>query len=176
MIFTETKLAGAYVIDIEPRGDDRGMFARAFCTEEFEAHGLCADIAQSNIAVTAQKGTIRGFHRQVDGAEEDKIVRCIRGAIVDVFVDVRPDSKTFLQHEKVELSADTMRMAYVPKGFAHAILTLTDNVETFYHVTYPYTPNKERGIRWNDPLLGIDWGIDDPILSPKDAAYPDWKP
>lgn len=176
MIFTETKLAGAYVIDVEPRGDERGLFARAFCTEEFAAHGLCAEIAQSNIAVTAHKGTIRGLHRQVDGAEEDKIVRCMRGGILDVFVDVRTDSPTFLQHEKVELTGENMRMAYVPKGFAHAILTLTDDVETFYHVTYPYTPEKERGIRWNDPLLGIDWGIDDPILSPKDASYPDWNP
>ncbi len=176
MIFTETKLAGAYVVDIEPRGDDRGMFARVFCKDEFAEHGLTTEIAQSNLSVTADVGTIRGLHRQVDGAEEDKLIRCVRGRILDVFVDVRPDSPTFLQHEKVELDAESKRMAYVPKGFAHGFLTLTGDCEVFYHVSHPYAPDRERGIRWNDPLLGIDWGIEDPILSPKDAGYPDWTP
>lgn len=174
MIFTETSLAGAYVIDIEPRGDDRGMFARVFCKDELAEHGLDNEIVQANMSVTRDKGTIRGMHFQVDGAEEDKIIRCVRGRILDVFIDIRPGSPTYAQHEKVELDAESKRMAYVPKGFAHGFLTLTDDCEVFYQVTHAYAPDRERGIRWNDPRFGIDWGIEDPVLSPKDAALPDW--
>jgi dTDP-4-dehydrorhamnose 3,5-epimerase len=174
MIFTETSLPGAYVIDLERRGDDRGFFARTFCTEELAEYGLASDVSQANVSVTRNEGTIRGMHYQVGASAEDKIIRCVRGRILDVFIDIRPDSPTFARHEKVELDAATMRQVYVPKGFAHGFLTLTDDCEVTYNVTHAYAPEDERGIRWNDPRFGIDWGIEDPILSPKDAALPDW--
>ena len=174
MIFTETSLPGAYVIDLERRGDDRGFFARTFCTDELAANGLSSDISQANVSVTRSAGTIRGMHYQEGEAAEDKIIRCVRGRILDVFIDIRPGSPTFGRHEKVELDDETMRQVYVPKGFAHGFLTLSDDCEVTYNVTHAYAPERERGIRWNDPRFAVEWPVEDPILSPKDAALPDW--
>lgn len=174
MKFSETKLRGAFVIDPEPHGDHRGFFARMYCANEFAAHGLATHMVQSNLSRSALKHTLRGMHYQVDGAEEAKLVRCTQGAILDTIVDVRPDSATFKQYVQVELTEDNMRMLYVPPGFAHGFITLRDNCDIFYQVSNFYAPGRERGIRWNDPAIGIDWPTDAPVMSDKDKAYPDF--
>lgn len=176
MIFTETKLPGAFLLDIKKIEDERGFFGRAFCVDEFEAHGLNAHIAQCNLSLSKQKYTLRGFHYQVEGAEEAKTVRCIEGSILDVIIDLRKDSPTYGEHVSVELTADNYRSLYVPEGFAHAYLTLKENTKVYYHVSQLYTPGKERGIRWNDPYFNVDWPTDDPILSDKDRKHPDFQP
>jgi dTDP-4-dehydrorhamnose 3,5-epimerase len=172
MIFTETKLKGAFIVDLEPRGDDRGFFARAFCQKEFEAHGLKPLIAQANISFNYRKGTLRGLHFQFPPAAETKFVRCSRGAIVDVIVDVRPESPTFLQHVAVELTAENRRGLYVPERFAHGYQVLEDNTETTYQVGQFYTPAAESGLRFSDPRLGIDWPLPATDMSDKDRAWP----
>ncbi len=174
MKFSETKLRGAFVIEPEPHGDHRGFFARMYCANEFAAHGLATHMVQSNLSRSALKHTLRGMHYQVDGAEEAKLVRCTQGAILDTIVDVRPDSSTFKQYVQVELTEDNMRMLYVPPGFAHGFITLRDNCDIFYQVSNFYAPGRERGIRWNDPSIGIDWPTDAPVMSDKDKAYPDF--
>jgi dTDP-4-dehydrorhamnose 3,5-epimerase len=176
MIFTETKLGGAYVIDLEPRRDERGFFARAWCRREFEAHGLSVAIVQSNLSHTNRKGTIRGLHYQVAPYREAKLVRCVRGAIWDVMIDLRPDSPTYLGWTGVELTAENHRQAYVPEGFAHGYQTLAADSEVLYHVSACYSPDAERGIRWSDPLFAIDWPESDRTASPKDDAWPDFTP
>lgn len=175
MRFTETKLAGAFLIDIEPREDARGFFARTFCQREFEAHGLKPAIAQCNSAWNHARGTMRGLHYQAPPAAETKLVRCIRGAICDVIVDLRPASATYLQHIIVELTADNRRQLYVPELFAHGYLTLTDGAEVAYQVGEFYTPGAERGLRYDDPALGIEWPIPVAVISDKDAAWPAFK-
>ena len=174
MIFTETPLAGAFVIALEPRDDDRGFFARAFCRNELAEHGLDSNVVQANLSYNHKRGTLRGMHMQKPPHGEDKMVRCVAGAIWDAIVDLRPDSPTFLQWFGVELSAANRLMLYVPKGFAHGYQTLTDGSEVLYMVTQFYAPGAERGLRWNDPAFGIPWPIEDPILSPKDADAPDF--
>ena len=174
MKFSETKLAGAFVIEPEPHGDHRGFFARMYCANEFAAHGLATHMVQSNLSRSALKHTLRGMHYQVDGAEEAKLVRCTQGAILDTIVDVRPGSPTFKQYVQVELTEDNMRMLYVPPGFAHGFITLRDNCDIFYQVSNFYAPGRERGIRWNDPSIGITWPTDAPVMSDKDKAYPDF--
>ncbi|QEM02042.1 dTDP-4-dehydrorhamnose 3,5-epimerase [Mucilaginibacter rubeus] len=174
MIFTETKLKGAYIIDLSLRQDDRGFFARAFCADEFKKMGLKYNMVQSNLSKSIHKNTLRGMHFQIDGAEEAKLIRCIRGAITDVIIDIRPESATYCEHISVELTGDNYKMIYVPEGFAHGYLTNEDNSEIFYQVSNFYTPGSERGIRWNDPLFGINWGITDPIISEKDNSHPDF--
>lgn len=174
MIFTETKLKGAYLIDLQKREDHRGFFARAFCADEFKAHGLNSVFVQGNISRTLKKHTLRGMHYQVDGAEEAKLVRCTKGKILDVILDVRKDSPTFGQHVAVELSEDNHRQIYVPEGFAHGFLTLVDNIEVAYLVSQFYSPGKEKGIRWNDTQFNIQWPVDAPVLSEKDAGYADY--
>jgi dTDP-4-dehydrorhamnose 3,5-epimerase len=172
MIFTETALPGAFLIDLERIGDDRGFFARALCAEEFAEHGLKMDIVQANVSYSADRGTLRGLHYQEAPHAEVKMIRCIRGRIFDVMVDVRPDASTYLQWVGVELSDESRRMAYVPEGFAHGFLTLTDDCEVFYPVTAAYTPEAERGLRYDDPALGIEWPSEVRVVSEKDRAWP----
>jgi dTDP-4-dehydrorhamnose 3,5-epimerase len=171
MIFTETKLKNAFVIDIEPREDSRGFFARAFCQHEFEAHGLKPVIAQSNIAFNHKKGTLRGMHFQFPPAAETKLVRCTRGAILDIIVDLRPESPTYLQHVAIELSEDNCRALYVPERFAHGYQVLRDNTETSYQVGEFYTPGVEGGLLYNDPKLHLDWPFPVAVMSEKDQTW-----
>ena len=172
MIFTETTLRGAFIVELEPRGDERGFFARAFCQREFEAHGLKPLIAQANLSFNYRTGTVRGLHFQFPPAAETKFVRCSRGAIVDVIVDLRPESPTYLQHVAVELTAANRRALYVPERFAHGYQVLEDETETTYQVGEFYTPAAESGLRWSDPGLGIEWPLPVTDVSPKDAAWP----
>lgn len=172
MTFTETKLKGAFIIELKKLEDDRGFFSRAFDKQSWEAHGLKADILQANISRNKHKGTLRGLHMQLAPHAETKLVRCTRGAIYDVIVDVRPESETYKQWIGVELTADNYRMLYVPEGFAHSYITLEDDSEVLYNVTEVYTPGAEKGYRWNDPAFGIEWPIEPLIISEKDKAYP----
>jgi len=172
MIFTETKLEGAFTIDIERREDSRGFFARTFCQREFENHGLKPVIAQANIAFNKKKGTLRGMHFQYPPAPETKLVRCTRGAILDIIVDLRPESPTYLGHVAVELSADNYRSLYVPERFAHGYQVLEDRTETSYQVGEFYTPGAEGGLLYSDPRLGLVWPLPVGEISPKDAEWP----
>ncbi|MCC6449789.1 MAG: dTDP-4-dehydrorhamnose 3,5-epimerase [Candidatus Aureabacteria bacterium] len=176
MRFTETPLGGAYLIDLEKKEDDRGFFARAFCVEEFGRLGLETGIVQINNSLSARKGTLRGMHYQLPPMAETKIVRCIRGSFHDVIVDLRSGSPTFMEWFGVTLSADNRRALYVPKGFAHGILTLEDDTEAFYLVTQFYSRDHERGIRWNDPVFEIEWPMRPVVVSEKDASHPDFSP
>jgi dTDP-4-dehydrorhamnose 3,5-epimerase len=176
MKFTETPLPGAYIIDLDKKGDERGFFARYFCKKEYAVHNLHSDIVQINNSLSAQAGTLRGMHYQLAPKAEDKVVRCIKGALFDVIIDLRSDSSTFLQHFGVELTAENRRMLYVPKGFAHGFLSLQDNTETIYLVTEYYAADRERGIRYNDPKFGIQWPVEPSVVSPKDQAHPDFDP
>lgn len=171
MIFTETKLKGAFIIDLERREDSRGFFARAFCQNEFEAHGLKPIIAQSNIAHNRRKGTIRGMHFQFPPAAETKAVRCTRGAILDIIVDLRPESPTYLQHVAVELTEDNQRTLYVPERFAHGYQALRDDTDTSYQVGEFYTPGCEGGLLYDDPRLGLQWPLPLTVISDKDRAW-----
>lgn len=172
MIFTETVLKGAFIIDTEMREDERGGFARTFCQHEFEAHGLNPQVAQCNLSFNHKAGTLRGMHYQVAPAAETKLVRCTRGAVLDVIVDMRPGSLTYLQHVAVELSANNHRALYVPELFAHGYQTLTDGAEVSYQVGEFYTPGYERGLRHDDPMLGLSWPLPVSVISEKDAAWP----
>jgi dTDP-4-dehydrorhamnose 3,5-epimerase len=171
LIFTETKLRGAFIIDLERREDERGFFARAFCQQEFEEHGLKPAIIQSNIASNRHKGTLRGMHFQFPPAAETKLVRCTRGAILDIIVDLRPESETFLQHVAVELNADSMRALYLPERFAHGYQVLQDNTDTSYQVGAFYTPSVESGLRYDDERLGLKWPLPVTVISPKDLGF-----
>jgi dTDP-4-dehydrorhamnose 3,5-epimerase len=162
------------VIELEKRGDERGFFARMFCAEEFSTHGLATRLVQVNNSAAVRRGTLRGCHYQLPPKAETKLVRCIRGALYDVIIDVRRDSPTFGDHFGVELTAENRKMLYVPKGFAHAFLTLEDATEAIYLVDEFYAPDHERGIRWNDPKFGIDWPIDPVVISDKDRNFPDF--
>lgn len=173
MIFKETALKGAFVIDQEKFKDDRGHFARLWCRNEFEQHGLITDFVQINNSVCVRKGTIRGLHYQTAPHPEAKLIRCTRGAIFDVMVDLRPESATYKQWFGIELTAERGNMAYVPGHFAHAYQSLTDDAEMIYPVSEFYHPECERGICWNDPAFGIDWPIKtDLIISDKDQGWP----
>ena len=174
MIFTELPLAGAFVIDLEPRKDERGFFARAYCERELEQHGLKTGIVQANLSQNVRKGTVRGMHYQKAPHAEVKMVRCTNGAIFDAIIDIRPDSRTYLQWTSVELSRENRRMLYVPEGFAHGYQALTDDSEVLYLVTAFYAPQDEAAIRWDDPRFKITWPIAEVILSPKDAVHPDF--
>ncbi len=172
MIFTETKLQGAFIVDLERREDDRGYFARAFCQDEFREHGLEPVIAQGNVAFNRRRGTLRGMHFQYPPAAETKLVRCTRGAIVDVIVDMRPESPTYLEHVAVELTADNGRSLFVPRRFAHGYQALQDETETSYLVGEFYAPDLEGGLRFDDPRLAIAWPLPAGEMSPKDGAWP----
>ncbi|MGZ5871409.1 MAG: dTDP-4-dehydrorhamnose 3,5-epimerase [Bradyrhizobium sp.] len=171
MIFTETKLKGAFIIDLDRKLDERGFFARAFCQNEFRDHGLKPVIAQANVASNARKGTVRGMHFQYPPAAESKLVRCTRGAILDIIVDLRPESPTYLEHISVELNEDNMTSLYVPERFAHGYQALRDNTDTSYQVGEFYTPNAEGGLRYDDPRLGLTWPLPVAVISPKDTAF-----
>jgi dTDP-4-dehydrorhamnose 3,5-epimerase len=171
MVFTETKLKGAFIIDVERREDSRGFFARAFCQKEFEAHRLKPTIAQANIASNRKKGTLRGMHFQYPPAAETKLVRCTRGAILDIIVDLRPESATYLQHISVELTEDNHRALYVPERFAHGYQALRDNTDTSYQVGEFYTPSAESGLLYNDPRLGLQWPLPIEVISEKDMKF-----
>jgi dTDP-4-dehydrorhamnose 3,5-epimerase len=172
MIFTETKLAGAFIIDLERREDSRGYFARAFCQHEFEEQGLKPVIAQANIGFNRYKGTVRGMHFQFPPAGETKLVRCTRGAILDIIVDLRPESPTFLEHVEVELSAANGRALYVPERFAHSYQVLEDTTDTSYQVGEFYTPTAEGGLSPFDPDLGLNWPLPVTDISDTDATWP----
>lgn len=172
MKFTETKLKGAFIIDLEQRPDDRGFFARTFCMEEFQEHGLKQTVAQCNLSFNHKKGTLRGMHYQIAPATETKLIRCTQGAIYDVIVDMRPNSPTYLLHIGVELTAENRRALYVPEMFAHGYQTLTDAAEVTYQVGEFYTPGYERGLHYDDPVLGIEWPLPVSEISVKDAAWP----
>lgn len=174
MIFKETKLKGAYVIEIEKLEDKRGFFARSWCQNEFEKQGLNSHLVQSNISFNAKKGTIRGMHYQVTPFEETKLVRCTRGAIFDVIIDLRNDSITYKQWVGVELTSENYKMLYVPEGFAHGFETLEDNTETTYHVSQFYSPGSERIIRYDDKSFGIKWPLNVEVISDKDKECPDY--
>jgi dTDP-4-dehydrorhamnose 3,5-epimerase len=172
MIFSETKLPGAFIVELEKKPDDRGFFSRAFCAREFAEHGVKWQVAQANLSHNHTKGTIRGMHYQVPPATEPKFIRCIRGAVWDVIIDMRPESPTYLDHFGIELSADNYTALYVPDMFAHGNQALTDGAELLYLVGEYYTPGYERGVRYDDPAIGIDWPIPVTIISEKDATWP----
>ena len=176
MIFTETRLQGAFLVDLEPRGDERGFFARAWCRNEFEARGLNVDLVQANVSFSRDRGTLRGLHFQREPHAETKLVRCTRGAIYDVIVDLRPQSATYGEWIGVELTSDNHRMLYVPENFAHGFITLTDDVEVMYQVTAFYAPAAEGGLRYDDPALGIVWPEEVRVISDKDRSWPDFEP
>lgn len=174
MIFTETKLPGAYIVDIDARSDARGFFARTYCQREFAERGLVQTVSQCNVAHNENAGTLRGMHWRAEPSPEAKLVRVIRGAILDVIIDLRPHSLTYLQHVAVELTADNRRALYVPQMFAHGFQTLQDDSDVFYQMSEFYDPQYDRGARWNDPAFNIQWPIANPIMNDRDLAYADF--
>lgn len=175
MKFFATELAGAYVVELERLEDERGFFARTFCRDEFTAHGLSSVFVQCNVSFNLRRGALRGMHYQEKPHEEAKLVRCTRGAVYDVIVDIRKDSPTYKRWIAVELAADQDRMLYIPEGFAHGFQTLEDGSEVFYQMSEMYHPECARGLRWNDPAIGIRWPLPDPIVSERDARYADFQ-
>jgi dTDP-4-dehydrorhamnose 3,5-epimerase len=169
--FQETKLRGAFVVDPERTDDEREFFSLIFCRREFEARGLNPHTAQCSISFNRKRGTLRGMHYQVKPHEEAKLIRCTRGAIYDVILDLRPGSPTFRRWTAITLSAENRRMLYIPEGLAHGFQTLEDDSELFYHISEFYAPEFERGVRWNDPAFGFRWPISDPIMSDRDHNY-----
>lgn len=174
MIFTETSLSGVWVVEPEKLQDERGFFARVWCQQEMEAHGLSAALVQCNVSFNYQKGTLRGLHYQVSPYAEVKLVRCTRGALYDVVVDLRAESPTFKRWIAFELTANNYKMLYIPIGCAHGFQTLMDNTEVFYQMSEFYHPECARGVRWNDPTFGVMWPLDTKIISEKDQCYPDF--
>ena len=174
MKFVETELKGAFIIEPEILEDERGFFARTWCRKEFEQYGLNPKMAQCNISFNRNKGTLRGMHYQAPPFEEAKLVRCTMGAVHDVIIDLRPNSKTFMQWIDVELSAENRRMIYIPEGFAHGFLTLENDTEVFYQMSEFYAPEYARGVRWNDPKFSVQWPDDVRIISEKDKNFKDF--
>ena len=172
MIFTETRLKGAFIVDIDPVHDERGFFTRAFCQKEFAAHGLKNVFAQANIGFNIRKGTVRGMHFQTVAAPETKFVRATRGAVLDVIVDLRPESPTYLESVAVELSAENRRALYIPERFAHGYQALDDNTETMYHAGEFFAPDAAGGLRFDDPRLGLGWPLPVTVVSAKDRVWP----
>lgn len=172
MIFTETKLKGSYIIDLDLLEDDRGFFARTYCSSEFEAQGLKPNVAQCNLSLNHKQGAVRGLHFQLPPAAETKLVRVVRGAINDVVIDLRPDSPTYMKHLSVELTAENRRALYIPEMFAHGYQTLTDNVEVLYQMGAAYAPEYARGVRYDDPAFGIRWPLPVTEISSKDQSWP----
>lgn len=172
MRFEKTPLDGAFIVELDLFEDERGFFARSFCRNEFQDRGLDPAVAQCNVSFNRKRGTLRGLHYQAMPHEEAKLVRCTRGAIWDVIVDVREDSATRYRWFSVELNAENHRGLYVPRGFAHGFQTLADDSEVFYQMSEFYHPEAARGLRWDDPRIGIDWPIGNPVISPRDLSYP----
>jgi dTDP-4-dehydrorhamnose 3,5-epimerase len=176
MIFHRTNIPGACVVELEKHADERGFFARGWCWQEFADQGLCNRLVQMNISFNRYRHTLRGFHYQVAPHQEDKLLRCVRGTVFDVMIDLRPDSPTYMRHITVELSASNYRTLLIPKGCANAFLTMEDDTEASYLVSEFYTPAAERGIRWNDPAFGIAWPAEPAVISEKDRSWPDFQP
>jgi dTDP-4-dehydrorhamnose 3,5-epimerase len=176
MIYSETPLAGAYVIELEMRADERGFFARVFCDQEFEKQGLATHFKQVNNSLAHTRGTLRGMHYQLPPKQEVKLVRCIRGALHDVIVDLREGSETFGRHFSIELTSENRKMLYVPKGFAHGFITLEPDTEAFYFADESYSPEHERGLRWDDPKFSIRWPMEPVVISEKDRTQRDFDP
>jgi dTDP-4-dehydrorhamnose 3,5-epimerase len=174
MKFLATRIAGAYVIELEPHCDDRGFFIRTFCQREFEEHGLPGHFVQCNLSFSARAGTLRGMHYQTAPFAEAKLVRCVAGAIYDVLVDIRPDSGTYGQWLGETLSADNQRMLYIPEGCAHGFLTLADNTEVSYQMSNFYRPDHACGFRWDDPRFAIPWPREPAVMALRDRTYPDF--
>lgn len=172
MLFTKTTLKDAWLIDLEKRGDERGFFARTMCVDEFAQHGMDTEYLQQNVSVSVHKGTLRGMHFQKPPYAETKLVRCLKGAVVDIIIDLRPDSPTYMKWEAFELSDRNYRQLYVPKDFAHGFQTLTDNVEVSYLVAGKYTPSQEGGVRYDDPAFRISWPLPVTVISEKDLGWP----
>jgi dTDP-4-dehydrorhamnose 3,5-epimerase len=174
MVFTQTVLPDAFIVDMERRSDERGFFARSWCEREFEAHGLCSRLVQCSVSRSHRKGTLRGMHYQEPPYAETKLVRCTTGAIYDVIIDLRTESSTFKKHLGIVLCAEESRSLYVPEGFAHGFLTLTDNAEVLYQMSAVYEPSAARGVRWNDPAFEIAWPEAVTVISDRDRTYPDY--
>lgn len=174
MKFTESRIPGAWIIDVTAIHDSRGLFAMTWLPEEFRAHGIDPALAQCNLAFNHQRGTLRGMHFQLAPHAQAKVIRCTRGALLDVIVDLRPGSPAYCQWDDVELTADNRRMLYMPPGIAHGYLTLADETEAYYHASAPWAPTAESGVRWNDPAFGIGWPSAPLVISDKDARWPDY--
>jgi dTDP-4-dehydrorhamnose 3,5-epimerase len=174
MIFTETKLKGAFILEPEKLKDDRGFFARSWCQREFESYGLNSRLVQCSISFSEQKGTLRGMHYQLAPYEEAKLVRCTNGSIYDAIIDLQPESPTFKQYVGLVLTALNYKMLYVPEGFAHGFLTLQDKTEVFYQMSEFYSAEHSRGVRWNDPAFGIAWPLVPSTMSDRDRSYRDF--
>ena len=174
MIFSETKIEGTFIIEPELLIDERGFFARSFCKEEFDKHGLDSSIVQCNISCNRKKGTLRGMHYQIPPHEEAKIVSCTEGAIYDVVLDLRKDSGTYLRWIAVELTDENLKMLYIPKGCAHGFQTLKNQTRVFYQMTNFFHTESSRGVRWNDPVFGIQWPAGRKIISKKDTQFSEY--
>jgi dTDP-4-dehydrorhamnose 3,5-epimerase len=172
MIFTELSLRGAYLVDMQRHGDERGFFARAYCTEEFAAAGLEPQLRQCSVSYNARRGTLRGMHFQAPPHAEHKLVRCTAGAVFDVIVDLRESSPTYRRWLGMELSAENRRSVFIPPGFAHGFVSLADDAEVYYMISVAHAPEFSRGVRWNDPSIGIEWPLSPAVISSRDAAYP----
>ena len=172
MIFTPTPLPGAVLVDLELNTDERGFFARTYCQDEFSAQGLGTPLRQCSVSYNVRKGTLRGLHYQAAPHEEHKLVRCTAGAIFDVIVDIRPHSRDYRRWFGAELSAQNRRALFIPPGFAHGFVTLSDDAEVYYMISVPYSPEHAQGFRWSDPAFGIEWPLAPSVISPRDAAYP----
>jgi dTDP-4-dehydrorhamnose 3,5-epimerase len=176
VIFTPTDIDGAFIIDIDRLEDDRGFFARSYCRREFEERGLNPDLVQCNISFNKAEGTLRGLHSQAKPHQEAKVMRCTRGALFDVILDLRPDSPTWLKHVAVELTPENHKMLYAPEGVFHGFLTLAENTEIFYQMSEFYVPGVDLGVRWNDPAFGISWPAEPAVISDRDSSYADFDP
>lgn len=176
MNFSPTTLQGAFIIDLDRRNDERGYFARTWCKREFEERGLETALVQCSVSHNLRRHTLRGMHWQESPHGEAKLVRCTRGAIWDVVVDLRTESPTYMRNFGIELTAESGRAFYIPEGVAHGFVTLEDNSDVFYQMSEFYEPAFARGVRWNDPAFALDWPVTTPILHPRDAAYPDFLP
>ncbi|MGI8855223.1 MAG: dTDP-4-dehydrorhamnose 3,5-epimerase [Thermomicrobiales bacterium] len=172
MLFTETEIRGAFILDAEQIADERGFFARSWARDEFEAHGLNPTLAQCNLSYNHRAGTVRGMHWQAAPHAETKLVRCTRGSLYDVIVDLRPDSPTYLRWVGVELTAENGRALYIPEGCGHGFQTQEDATEVFYMITEYYAPDAARGMRWNDPAINVTWPLEVTVISERDANYP----
>ena len=176
MIFTESPLRGAHLIDMTRMEDERGFFARAFCADEFAAHGLAAHMDQCSVSFNAKSGTLRGLHFQAAPHDEEKLVRCTGGAIFDVIVDIRIESPTYRRWFGAELTAANRRALYIPKGFAHGFQSLRDDSELLYMIDVGYVAGAARGVRWNDPAIDVQWPVPIEVIADKDNEFPDWQP
>jgi dTDP-4-dehydrorhamnose 3,5-epimerase len=172
MIFTESPLPGTYLVDLAPIADERGFFARAYSDEEFAAKGLSTELRQCSVSYNTRKGTLRGLHHQRPPHGEHKLVRCTSGAIFDVIVDVRPQSSHYRRWFGTQLTAQNRRSLFIPPGFAHGFITLSDDAEVYYMISVPHAPEYAQGFRWNDPAFSIQWPLAPSVISPRDAAYP----